>query len=92
MHFHFYEFHHTVGSLVCGVTTKLSILNTNELRSAVKKITDCETSLGSDKSLPITNSLLNSDQLITQYHWRLKITISLFKITVNENELSLFHG
>ena len=61
MYFHFYEFHHTVGSLLCGVTTKLSLLNTNELRSAVKKkITHCETSLGSEKSLPITNSLLYS--------------------------------
>ena len=69
---HFYEFHHTVGSLVCGVTTKLSPLNTNELRS--KKITHSEKSLGSEKSLPITNSLLYSDQLISRYHWKMKIT------------------
>ena len=72
MHFHFYEFYHTVNSLVCGVTTKLSLLNTNELRN--KKITHCEKSLGSENSLPITNSLLYSDQLISRYHWKLKIT------------------
>ena len=58
------------------LSTKLYLLNTNELRS--KKITHCEKSLGSEKSLPITNSLLYSDQLISPYHWKLKITSNHF--------------
>ena len=47
MNFHFYELHHTLSYLVCDVTTKLSPLNMNELRS--KKITHREKSLGSEK-------------------------------------------
>ena len=66
-----FEFHHAVGSLVCSVTTKLSPHNTN---SAIKKITRSEKSLGSKKSLVITNSLVYSDLLIARYHWKLKIT------------------
>ena len=72
MHFHFYEFpwysmwRHDQ-ALPCQY----------ELRC--KKITRSEKSLICEKSLPITNSLLYSNKMISRYHWKLKIT---FPITI----------
>ena len=46
-----------------------------------KKITRSDKLLGSEKSLQITNSLLYSDELISQYQWKLKITSNHYMTT-----------